>query len=191
MYYHASPIANIEVLEPRTSNHNMPLIYFSTKRENVLVYLSNAIEKHCKETGFSHNGKWHKWASYGFESDGTLRIDEYYPNAIEDTYKGVSGYIYYADTISETESNININNVAITSKPVSVSACEFVEDAYQEILKAFEAGLIKIRRYEEMSNTMLSWIETTIKNEYQEAKNEPDYRCFLKAKFSFLESINS
>ena len=55
----------------------------------MLVYLSNAIEKHCKETGFTHDGKWHKWASYGFESDGTLRIDEYYPNAIEDTYKGV------------------------------------------------------------------------------------------------------
>ena len=41
---------------------------------------------------------------------------------------------------------------------------EFVEDAYSEILKAFEAGLIKIRRYEDMSDKMLSWIENTIKN---------------------------
>ena len=186
MYYHASPIADIEVLEPRISNHNTPLIYFSTKRENVLVYLSNAIEKHCKETGFTHDGKWHKWASYGFESDGTLRIDEYYLNAIEDTYKGVSGYIYYADTVCETEDNINIDNVVITSKPVSVSGFEFVEDAYSEILKALEAGLIKIRRYEDMSDKMLSWVENTIKNEYKDAKNEPDYRCFLEAKFSFL-----
>lgn len=186
MYYHASQIADIEVLEPRISNHNTPLIYFSTKRENVLVYLSNAIEKHCKETGFTHDGKWHKWASYGFESDGTLRIDEYYPNAIEDTYKGVSGYIYYTDTVCETEENININNVVITSKPVSVSGFEFVEDAYSEILKTFEKGLIKIRRYEDMSDKILSWIENTIKNEYKEAKNKPDYRYFLEAKFSFL-----
>ena len=186
MYYHASQIADIKVLEPRVSNHNTSLIYFSTKRENVLVYLSNAVEKHCRKTGFVHNGKWHKWASYGFEPDGTLRLDEYYPNAIEDTYKGVSGYIYSAEIICENEDNINISNAVATSKPVTVTDVEFIEDAYSEILKAAESGLIKIRRYEDMSDKMLAWIENTIKNEYAEAKNEPDYRCFLKAKFDFI-----
>ena len=186
MYYHASQSPNIKILEPRISNHNTPLVYFSTKRENVLVYLSNAIEKYCKETGFTHNNKWHKWASYGFEADGTLRIDEYYPNAIEDTYKGVSGYIYFADNIDEDSNSINISNAVSTSKPVFVSGVEFIEDAYTEILKAADAGLIKIRRYENMSNNMLSWIETTIKNEYAISKNEPDYKYFLKAKFDFL-----
>ena len=50
MYYHASPIGTIKRLEPRVSNHGVPLVYFSKKRENVLVYLSNAIERYCKET---------------------------------------------------------------------------------------------------------------------------------------------
>ena len=186
LYYHASQTADIKVLEPKVSNHNTPLIYFSTKRDNVLVYLSNAIEKHCKETGFIHNGKWHKWASYGFEPDGTLRLDEYYPNAIEDTYKGVSGYIYSAENICENEDSINISNAVATSKPVTVTDVEFIEDAYSEILKAAESGLIKLRRYEKMSDKMLSWIEETIKNEYAEAENEPDYRCFLKAKFDYI-----
>lgn len=186
MYYHASPIGTIKILEPQISNHNIPLIYFSTKRENVLVYLSNAIEKFCKETGFSHNGKWHKWASYGFESDGTLRIDEYYPNAIEDTYKGVSGYIYYTDMISEPDNKINISNVAVSSVPVTVKGVEFVEDAYLEILKAYKEGLIKIRKYEDMNDGMLSWIQKTIVNEYNEANNELEYRYFLKAKFNFI-----
>lgn len=58
MYYHASPIGTIKQLEPRTSNHGVPLVYFSKKRENVLVYLSNAIERYCKETGFSYDGRW-------------------------------------------------------------------------------------------------------------------------------------
>ena len=58
MYYHASPVCSITRLEPRISNHGLPLIYFSTKRENVLVYLSNAIEKYCRETGFSYDGTW-------------------------------------------------------------------------------------------------------------------------------------
>lgn len=186
MYYHASKTANIKVLEPRISNHNTPLIYFSSKRENVLVYLSNSIEKYCKETGFSHNGKWHKWASYGFDSDGILRLDEYYPDAIRDTYEGVSGYIYYAEKIKENESSVNISYAFTTSEKTEVSSVEFIEDAYSEIIKASESGLIRIRKYEEMSKNMLNWIEETIRKEYVTAENERDYRYFLKAKFSFL-----
>ena len=52
MYYHASQVEGIKQLEPRVSDHHVPLVYFSTKRENTLVYLSNAIEKYCRETGF-------------------------------------------------------------------------------------------------------------------------------------------
>lgn len=186
LYYHASKTANIGVLEPRISNHNMPLIYFSVKRENVLVYLSNAIEKYCTETGFSHNGKWHKWASYGFDPDGILRLDEYYPDAIRDTYEGVSGYIYSAENIKVNESTINISCAVTTSENAAVSSVEFIEDAYKEILIAAQSGLIRIRRYEEMSDDMLCWIENTIRNEYEAAENEPDYRFFLEAKFCFL-----
>lgn len=187
MYYHASQIGGITVLKPRISNHNIPLIYFSTKRENVLVYLSNAIEKYCKETGFVHKSKWHKWASYGFDSDGILRLDEYYPNAIEDTYKGVSGYIYLVDKISENTDVVNISDAVTTSSPAIVTSVEFVEDAYSELLEAADSGLIKIRRYEAMNDKMLDWIENTIKNEYIQAENEPDYKYFLNSKFNFLD----
>lgn len=190
MYYHASQVKDIKILEPRISNHNVPLIYFSLKRENVLVYLSNAIEKYCKDTGFSHSGKWHKWASYGFEADGTLRIDEYYPDALIDTYKGVSGYIYSAEKVCLNEDSININSAVTTSAPVIVTNVEFIADAYDEIIRAAEIGLIKIRRYEDMNDKMLAWIENTIKNEYKDAENKPDYRHFLKAKFSFFNDKN-
>lgn len=60
MLFHASPIGEIEILQPYISNHDIPLIYFSRKRENVLIYLSNAVEKYCKETGFNYSGKWTK-----------------------------------------------------------------------------------------------------------------------------------
>ena len=101
MYYHASPVGGIRQLEPRISNHGDPLIYFSRKRENVLVYLSNAIEKYCRETGFVHQGPWQKWGPYGFDRDGIQRLEEYYPDALIKTYKGVSGYIYGAKSIRE------------------------------------------------------------------------------------------
>ncbi len=68
MYYHASPLCDLRILKPHVSNHGVPLVYFSNKRENVLVYLSNAVERFCRETGFVHDGSWYKWASYGFQA---------------------------------------------------------------------------------------------------------------------------
>ena len=136
MYYHASSIKGITQLTPQSSNHGIPLVYFSTKRENVLVYLSNSIEKYCVETGFSYNGKCQKWGPYGFGKDGRQRLEEYYPNALISTYKGVSGYIYSAETISDSGFSVQIPDVATSSIPVDISGVEFIPDAYEAILQA-------------------------------------------------------
>ena len=56
MLYHASPIGGLTELRPHISNHGIPLLYFSQKRENTFVYLSNAVEKYCRETGFAKSG---------------------------------------------------------------------------------------------------------------------------------------
>ena len=120
MYYHASPIEGITRLEPRVSNHGIPLIYFSKKRENVLVYLNNAIEKYCRDTGFSYDGKWEKWGPYGFDKDGRQRLEEYYPNALISTYKGVSGIIYSVETIVESDFALQIPDAAASSIPAGI-----------------------------------------------------------------------
>lgn len=186
MYYHASPTAGIKVLEPRTSNHNTPLVYFSKKRENVLVYLSNAIEKFCRETGYAHSGKWTKWGPYGFKN-GILQLDEYYPNALEETYRGVSGYVYRADFIQEAEQNIEIPSAAVSAVPVVVDGVEFIPDAYEAILDAERKGLIFLRRYEDLPESMLAWIRKTMPEQYDQAGEQPEYRYFLQNKFGFLQ----
>ncbi len=183
MYYHASSIGGITMLEPRISNHGIPLIYFSQKRENVLVYLSNAIEKYCKETGFAYAGRWRKWGPYGFDKNGILRLDEFYPNAFESTYKGVSGYIYYAEKITDSGFEVQIPDAATSSEPVTVTGVEYVPDAYEAILEAERKGLIRIERYEEMSEEKRAWLERTIRKEYEDAEESPDYRYFLEHKF--------
>lgn len=182
MYYHASPVKDISQLEPRISNHGTPLIYFSRKRENVLVYLSNAVEKYCKETGFDYDGVWQKWASYGFK-DGIQTIDEYYPDALEKTYKGVSGYIYMAEQVDEADFQLYIPDAAVSTTPVRVTSIEFVADAYEAIIEAEKQGLIIINRYETLTDKKRQWIENTIKSEYAEAENHPDYRHFLRNNF--------
>lgn len=183
-FFHASQIKGIQVLEPRISNHNLPLIYFSGKRENVLVYLSNAVEKTCKEKNFQYTGIWHKWGSYGFTQDGRLQYEEYYPNALADTYKGVSGYIYSCNHLEKCEKgNIGIPDVYVSSVPVKVDFCEYIEDAYTELLLAEEKGLIKIVRYEKFIQKGEAWLRKVIREEYENNFDHPEYQFFLKCKF--------
>ncbi len=189
MSYHASRRSGIRILEPHVSNHGVPLIYFSDRRENVLPYLSNAVAKYCRETGFARTGPWTKWASYGFTADGRLRLEEYYPNATEETYRGVSGFIYQATRIIPTADDIQIPHAFATAQPVAVKGCEFIPDAYQAILEAERAGLIEIARYEKLAANpdFVKWIRETILREYREAADRPEYRHFLRGKFDFIE----
>lgn len=189
MFYHASPTAGIRVLEPRVSNDHIPLVYFSRKRENVLVYLSNAVEKYCRETGFPAPARWAKWASYGFNRDGTQRIEEYYPGALADTYRGVSGYIYTAEAVLPADFPLRIPDAAASSAPVPVTGCEFVPDAEAAILEAERQGLLTILRYGDSSPEELRWIETTMAEEYAGAEDRPDYRHFIEGKFGLRRKL--
>lgn len=186
MYYHASPIKDIELLEPRVSNHEVPLIYLSKKRENVLVYLSNAVEKYCRETGFAYDGVWKKWASYGFDAAGKQRIEEYYPNALEKTYQGVSGYIYYVEEAAPADFDLQIPDAVACSTPVRVLKAEYVPDAYLAITEAEKKGLLSILRYEEMTQKQRLWLQQAVKKEYEEASEHPEYRHFLRGNFPEL-----
>ncbi len=186
IYFHASPVDNIKILEPRISNHGEPRIYLSSKRENVLVYLSNAIEKYCREQGYKYNGIWQKWAAYGFNNDGILRIEEYYPNATEETYSGVGGYIYTVEGCEDIYPLEGIRDAYYAVSPVKVLSCEYIPNAYQAILDAERDKLITIQRYENLTPKGLEWIDRSIKQEYSEITEHPEYRFFLEGKFDFL-----
>ncbi len=186
MLYHASQTPNIQMLEPRISNEGVPRIYFSDKRENVLVYLSNAVEKTCRENGFVHNGKWQKWASYGFTKDGRLQFEEYWENALADTYQGVSGYIY---TVAQTDAVTRfekIHNCFYAETPQRVLACAYIPDALEALLEAEREGKIRIQRYTDLSVKMHKWLYDTTVKEYRTAA--PDYRYFLEQKFPYVKN---
>ena len=186
-YYHGSQVPGLTVLEPRVSNHGTPLVYVSGKRENVLVYLSNAVEKHCREAGFSHDGRWRKWASYGFEN-GKLVLEEYWPDATRETYQGVGGYLYTVE--GNFTPQADIPDAYTATEPVKVVACEWVPDAYSALVQAEKEGKLRLKSYTENSEKTIHWLETTIQREYEQAENAPDYRRFLMDKFPFLNQKN-
>lgn len=161
MFYHASPVKNIAVLEPRISNHG-------------------------KAQGYDHQGPYRKWASYGFTKEGILRLEEYYPNATEETYKGVSGWIYWADKLDQGERLEGIPFVWISSEPVAVSGCTYIPDAYEAIMEAVREGKMVLKRYEDCTESNLRWIRDSARQEYAQAENSPEYHLFLKAKFGDL-----
>lgn len=101
--------------------------------------------------------------------------------------KNVSGYIYKAKNVEDSGFEINIPDAITSIKPVEIYDVEYINDAYEEILEAEKDGLIKIIRYEEMSEKKKEWLKNTIKEEYKNAINHPEYRFFLEEIFpSFI-----
>ena len=190
MYYHASQVKDIKILEPHVANHQKSLVYFSSKRENVLVYLSNPVEKFIKEKHNRQMKTYKKWAAYGFTEDGRVRLEEYYPNALIETFKGVSGYIYFVNNLDGYDNIKDIKHVFAVDSPVKVDGCEYVDDAYDEILKAEREGKIAIERYEDMTDKKREFIQNMILQEYENSENE-DYNEFLFNKFPFLSNLKT
>lgn len=186
MLYHASPIMGLKELSPRASNHGRPFVYLSEKKENVLVYLSNAVEKCCREEGFKHSGGFTKWGSYGFNSEGVLVLDEYYPNSTYETYKGVEGYIYRVSSGAQAFGLEGVPFARVSESAVRVEGFEHISDAYEALREAEAEGKIVLTRYEQNSPEKLEWIRRTIVNEYREAEERPEYRFFLEKKFTHI-----
>lgn len=184
MYFHASNIGGIKKLVPNISSHKRSLVYFTTKRENSLVYLTNAVEKYCREIGFAHKGRYYKWNSYGFNEEGILVLHEYWRNAIIDTYAGMPGYIYSVTNIPQTESIKGIPFGVTSEEAVDVDSCEYIPDAYEALMDAEKKGLIIICKYNDNNIEKLNRIKECIKREYITAQEFPEYKAFLEAKFS-------
>lgn len=184
LLYHASPVPGLTKLRPFVSNHGTSCVYLSEKRENTLVYLSNAVEKYCRETGFLHSGIWQKWASYGFTKNGLLCLDEYYANATFETYCGVQGYIYAVEDAPGIEQMQDIPFGRIARTPLKVVGTERVEDAFAALRQAEEQGKLLLRRYADLTKPERDWLRDTISEEYQSAESHPEYRHFLRGKLS-------
>ena len=182
MFYHASSTADIKTLIPFSSGHGTPLVYFSAKKENTLVYLSNPVEKYCKELGFESSDRYYRFMSYRFTENNILEILEYWPNALEETYAGVSGYIYATSHLPNPQT-MDIPYVTASELPVTIESLEYIPDAYLAIKQAEEEGKIKIVSYHENSADSLDKIKKLVCREYEKSQSIPAYKAFLEAKF--------
>lgn len=140
--YHASPTGGLRVLRPTVSKGcgTPARVCMTTLRPMALLYLARNYEY-----------------PYGFDQDGVLCYNEYFPGALEELYGGRPGWLYtcaggnYAAT--------GIPNERIAYGPVEVVSAEFIPDALQALRRAEREGELRIRRYEELTPAFLARVE--------------------------------
>ena len=175
--YHGSNTPNIKVLEPRLADHDRPYVYLTTIDVVSAFYLCNAVEKP------------YYWFPYGFGGNNPIPIyHELYPNALREVSEGVSGYIY---EVEANESQVipfkNIPCARLATKPIEVTRCTKIENAYELFLQYVAEGKLKIDRFEDKTQQQLNWWYTNLEA-YLDEKDmikTPDcsYALFIKKKF--------
>lgn len=185
-FYHASDIANLQELKPQSSVYiENPTLYFSSKMENVLIYLANPVKKFYEQKYGKSNQIFQKFATYGFNKEKLLTIDEYYPNALEENFGDVSGYIYEIEADPNSLCENKIPFVYSTNQPQKVVKSTYVPNALDLVLKFEQKGLIKINRFETLSEKKLQIIKQQVEDCYAKT-DDKIFKEYLTEKFSNL-----
>lgn len=142
IYYHCSPTGGLTVLEPRKpESFDKPArVYMTTLLPMALMYGVRNYEY-----------------TYGYTREGQIYLDEYFPNALEELYRGKSASLYLC--APETVETTRIPNEVVSEKMVPILEEIVILDVCEALLEQERLGALVIRRYEELSPKMLEWIK--------------------------------
>ena len=176
--YHGSRTPGIRILEPRQADHDRPYIYLTTIEVVAAFYLCNAVERP------------YYWFPYGFQRNNpnVPVYDELYPDALKEVSEGVHGWIYSVEVSEEDVLPFGYNPSArLSVKPLQVSGCMEVPDAYALFQAYLRQGKMGLGRYEDMTPWHLHFYHRMIR-EYMHRKQMhmiPDcsYARFIREKF--------
>lgn len=140
-YYHCSPTSGLTVLQPRKpESFDKPArVYMTTLLPMALMYGVRNYEY-----------------TYGYTKEGQIYLDEYFPNALEELYRGKPASLYLCDP--ESVETTRIPNEAVSDKAVPVLEEIAILDVCEALLEQQRLGALVIHRYGELSTKMLDWI---------------------------------
>ena len=141
MYYHCSPVRGLTVLQPNKPRHfDKPGgVYLTTSLPMALFY-----------------GIRHFEYTYGYTKTGQIYFDEYFPNALEELYRGKAASLYLCRP--QAVETTKIPNEAISAQPVEVLEERFIPDLMEALLEQERTGALVIRRHHQLSDAELAWI---------------------------------
>lgn len=142
--YHASPAAGLTVLQPSVS------MYFAEKPKQVCLTKLRAMAllygiKHFEYT-------------YGYAKDGRIFYEEYFPNALEELYRGKQASLYVCSWTDGMETT-NIPNEVVSKTPVPVEEEISIPDVLQALLEENNAGRLTVVRWDELSRRTRDWVD--------------------------------
>lgn len=176
--YHGSRTPGIEVLEPRQADHDRPYIYLTTIDVVAAFYLCNGVERP------------YYWFPYGFSKHNAQVpvYDELYPDALREVSEGVHGWLYTVEVSEEDVLPFGSNPSArLAVKPLRVSGCIEVPDAYALFQEYLRQGKMGLGRYEDMTPRHLEFYHRMILDYLRRKQMHltPDcsYARFVQKKF--------
>ena len=141
-YYHCSPVHGLTVLEPgKPKAFDKPAgVYLTTLLPMALMYGVRNFEY-----------------SYGYTREGQIYYEEYFPNALEELYRGKQASLYKC--APKTVTTTAIPNEVISEASVTVLEEIVIEDVCEALLEQERLGTLVIHRHEHLSPRMLEWIK--------------------------------
>lgn len=139
-FYHGSPIANIAELSTLSYTHDeskKSAVYLTPNRAYALFYIRDLDIN---------------YVTCGVTEEGFIRYDERFLDQLKKLYSGRSGYLYTCADDSNYEKT-NTRDVWVSKEPVKIISSEFISDVYKELQKYIESGVIRVARYETLSET--------------------------------------
>ncbi|WP_148410304.1 hypothetical protein [Murimonas intestini] len=174
--YHGSNTSSLNTLKPQQADHDRPYIYMTTIKIVAGFYLINAVERP------------YYWFPYGFEKDGTVHYQEWYPNALKEAAEGKTGYIY---TIDAKEEDVlpfkNIPCAKLGTAPMSVIDCITIPDCYQWLMEQEKSGAFILKKYKDKTPEQFKFLQRQLLDYLSEKNMKENPTCsyakFVQAKF--------
>ena len=175
MIYHGSSKGGIKILEPRLSEHGNSYVYFSKNKVIATIYCVKVVPSP------------YYWYPYGFEQ-GKVKYFEYYPNALEDVFKGQRGYIYCCVEDSRMYNPTNIKDVFVSDTMVRTESCYEIFDVHDKLLEYEKEDKLIIQRFDALTQRQKNYIKQMILGEITRydliCNPEIEYSKFIKTRFA-------
>ena len=166
-FYHASNIGGLTELLPLSKMHgdNAKVCYLTPNRVYALFYLRDMEINHV---------------TCSVDDDGIVVYHEQFPNQLSVIYGNRCGYIYACDDHSKIKLG-HTGGVWVATELIDVLQTEFIDNVYDEIIKAEQSGKVQINRYEDLSDEKKVEISEMMKQSI--LKNGLLYKETVKSKF--------
>ena len=139
--YHCSPTPGLTVLRPSESRFGKPRqVCLASSLPMALLY-----------------GIKHFEYTYGYTKDGQIYYEEYFPNALEELYRGKAASLYFCARREDMEAT-ECPNEYVTPNEVPVEEEIPIPDVYAALKEQEQRGALKIVRWEDMSLRRRAWV---------------------------------